>query len=198
MPAAGRAPSEGGVTDLLRAWSQGDRGAGEALFPLVYADLRRRASRCLRGERRGHTLEPTALVHEAFLRLVDQRRASWQNRAQFFAVAARMMRRVLVDHARGRKAARRGGTWCRVDLDEGAVAAGPRDLDVAALDEALDELGALDERQARIVEVRFFGGLSIEATAEALGLSVKTVKSDWRMARAFLHSRLAGAGAPRG
>ena len=188
MPTASGAPSDGAVTDLLRAWSQGDQGAGEALFPLVYADLRRRASRYLRGERQGHTLEPTALVHETYLRLVDQRKVTWQNRAQFFGVAAQMMRRILVDHARSRHAARRGGTWCRVDLEEGSLAAA--DVDVADLETALDELSALDARQARIVEVRFFGGLTIEEAAEALGLSVKTVKNDWRLARAFLHSRI--------
>jgi len=191
MSTASGAPRDGAVTDLLRAWSQGDQGAGEALFPLVYADLRRRASRYLRAERQGHTLEPTALVHETYLRLVDQRKVTWQNRAQFFAVAAQMMRRILVDHARSRHAVRRGGTWCRVDLEEGSLAAGPMDVDIAALDAALAELSALDERQARIVEVRFFGGLTIEEAAEALGLSVKTVKNDWRLARAFLHSRIA-------
>ena len=186
-----KAPDAGAVTDLLRAWSQGDQQARDALFPLVYADLRRCAARCLRGERRGHTLEPTALVHEAFLRLVDQSRVSWQGRAHFFGLAAQMMRRILVDHARRRQAARRGGTWCRVELDEGSASAGARDVDLVALDEALSELSRLDEQQARLVEVRFFGGLSIEDAAQAMALSVKTVKREWRLARAFLHSRIA-------
>lgn len=178
------------ITVLLQAWSKGNRQAGEELLPLVYAALRSRAERYLRAERREHTLQPTALVHEAYLRLVDQSRVTWQNRSHFFGVAAGMMRRILVDHARGRRAARRGGAWCRVELDDAVGSYESRGVELIALDDALTELAAIDEQQERIVELRFFGGLSIEETAEALGVSPATIKRDWSMARAWLHRRV--------
>jgi RNA polymerase sigma factor (TIGR02999 family) len=180
------------VTGLLRAWSHGDPGAADKLVPLVYDELRRQAARHLRRERRDHTLRPTALVHEAYLRLVGQRQAAWKNRAQFFAVAAQMMRRVLVDHARQHKATKRAGSWCRVSLDEGVAAGGPRDLDLVALESALAELGEIDPPKARMVELRFFGGMSLEETAEALAVSPATVSREWRMARAWLYRRMHG------
>jgi len=166
-------------------------------MPLVYQELRRRAASYLRRERRDHTLQPTALVHEAYLRLVDQRRAVWQNRAQFFAVASSMMRRILVDRARARKMAKRSGQWARVTLDDAARVTPPPDVDVLDLDAALTELAAFDERKSRIAELRFFGGLSLEETGEALGLSVATVERDWQAARAWLFKTLSGGGAAR-
>lgn len=178
------------VTGLLRAWSRGDPDAAERLVPLVYDELRRQAARYLRRERRDHTLRPTALVHEAYLRLVDQRNAVWKNRAQFFAVAAQVMRRILVDHARGHRADKRGGSCCRVSLDEGLAVREPRDLDLVDLEEALVELSTLDPRKARMVELRFFGGLRLEDTAEVLGVSPATVTREWRMAKAWLYRRL--------
>jgi RNA polymerase sigma factor (TIGR02999 family) len=179
------------VTALLRAWSKGDAEAGERLIPLVYDELRRQAARHLRRERREHTLRPTGLVHEAYLRLVEQRQAAWQNRSQFFAVAARVMRRVLGDHARRHLAHKRGGSRCRVSLDD-ADGASPaeRDLDLLALEQALTELAALDAAKARIVELRFFGGLSLPETAAVLGVSESTVSREWRMARAWLYRRI--------
>jgi RNA polymerase sigma factor (TIGR02999 family) len=182
----------GPVTSLLRAWSRGDEVAREQLVPLVYAELRRRAAGYLRRERQGHTLDPTALVHEVYLRLVDQRAVEWQNRAHFFGIASQMMRRILVDHARSQKAQKRGGDGVRVELDEAVAGGAARDLDLEALDAALDELEQLDGRQSRIVELRYFGGLSIEETAEVLKLSPATVKRDWTLARAWLHRRLKG------
>ena len=178
------------VTGLLRAWSRGDREAAEKLVPLVYDALRRRAAWHLGRERRDHTLRPTALVHEVYLRLVGQREAAWENRAQFFAVAAQVMRRVLVEHARGRGARKRGGSRCRVALDETMLAAEPRDVDLLALEEALGELQALDPAKARIVELRFFAGLSLEETADVLGVSPATVTRGWRMAKAWLYRRI--------
>ena len=188
------------VTGLLRAWSRGDPAAGEKLVPLVYDELKRQAARYLRRERRDHTLRPTALVHEAYLRLVGQDRVAWKSRAQFFGVAAQVMRRVLVDHARQRAAAKRAGGWCRITLDEGLGAPVP-DLDLVALEDALGELAALDPDKVRIVELRFFGGLSLEETAEVLEVSPSTVTREWRMIRAWLYRRLrrgtTGATGPR-
>jgi RNA polymerase sigma factor (TIGR02999 family) len=184
----GTLPTTENVTALLRAWGSGDREAGERLIPLVYQELRRQATRYLRHERRDHTLPATALVHEAYLRLVGEQ-APWSDRAHFFGVAARVMRQVLVDHARRHGAAKRGGGWTRVSLEgSGAVAplAGERDLDLVVLDEGLVELAALDPGKARVVELRFFGGLSLEETAETLGVSASTVTREWRMARAWL------------
>jgi RNA polymerase sigma factor (TIGR02999 family) len=182
------------VTGLLRAWSKGDAEAGERLVPLVYDQLRRQAARHLRRERRDHTLRPTGLVHEAYLRLVEQREAAWQNRGQFFAVAAQVMRRILVDHARQHRAHKRGGSWCRVTLDEAEAGAAPEpDLDILALEEALTELAGLDADKARMVELRFFGGLSLPETAAALGVSQSTVSREWRMARAWLYRRITRA-----
>ena len=187
-------PPPEAITALLRAWSEGDESARDQLLPVVYADLRRRAAAYLRRERRDHTLQPTALVHEAYIRLAGQRNAAWQNRSQFFAVASQMMRRILVDHARSRKAAKRPGSALRVELEEDVAAIAPLDVDLLLLDQALDELTSLDARQGRMVELRFFGGLSHEETAEALGVSLATVNRDWRLAKAWLHQRvLAGA-----
>jgi RNA polymerase sigma factor (TIGR02999 family) len=179
------------VTGLLRAWSRGDERAGDELIPLVYGELRRRAARELRRER-GATLRTTGLVHEAYLRLVGQRGASWQSRGQFFLVAAEAMRRVLVDHARARRAAKRAPGGCRVTLGEDVAVAAPLDLDVLALDRALVELGSFDPGKARVVELRFFGGLGLEETAEAMGVSPSTVTRQWRLARAWLFRRLSG------
>jgi len=183
-------PSPEAVTALLQAWSRGDAGARDRLIPLVYDDLRRRAARQLRRERSGHTLQPTALVHEAYLRLLGQKDVVWQNRAQFFGIASQMMRRILVDHARGHQAAKREGAQFRVTLDEAVAVADQRDVDLVLLDQALEELSAFDARQGRIVELRFFGGLSIEETAEALGISPATVKREWALAKAWLHRRM--------
>lgn len=181
-------PPPGEVTTLLQAWSDGDDGARDRLMPLVYQELRRRAASQLRRERRGHTLRPTDLVHETYLRLCEQN-AAWQNRDQLFAVASRLMRRILVDHARSRAAAKRGG-GLRVTLSEGAGASSPAEPDMLDLDAALDELALLDERQARLVELRFFGGLDIDQAARALEISVATANRDWAMAKAWLYRRL--------
>jgi RNA polymerase sigma factor (TIGR02999 family) len=184
------APTED-VTALLLAWSHGDREAGERLVPLVYEELRRQAARFLRRERRDHTLSATALVHETYLRLAGEG-TPWANRFQFYGVAGRVMRRVLVDHARQHGAAKRGGSWARVSLDhaERLAAAGERPLDLMALDRALDELGRLDPRKERLVELYFFAGLSLTETAEALGVSESTATRDWRLARAWLRQRV--------
>lgn len=182
------------VTALLRAWSAGDARAREQAIASVHAELRRLAGAQLRAERSGHTLQPTALVHEAYLRLVDQDRVDWQNRAQFFAVAARLMRRILVDHARRRRAAKRG-SGAVLSLDTKAVpeaSAQEPSVDVIALDEALQSLAARDERLATVVEMRFFAGMEIEEVATALGVSPATVKRDWTTARAFLYRELHG------
>jgi RNA polymerase sigma factor (TIGR02999 family) len=182
-------PSPEAVTTLLQAWSRGDESARDQLFPLVYEELRKRAAAYLRRERRDHTLPPTALVHEAYIRLIGQRSA-WQNRAQFFGVASQMMRRILVDHARARSAAKRPGSGLRVALQEDAAAVAPLEVDLILLDRALDELAALDQRQGRVVELRYFGGLSLEEIAGTLGVSLATVNRDWRLARAWLHQRV--------
>ena len=182
-----------GVTELLRAWGGGDAAALDQLVPVVYEELRRQAKRYLRHEAAGHTLQTTALVHEAYLRLVDQRHARWESRTQFFGVAAQLMRRILVDHARRHHAAKRGGSAISEPLEEDTAAAQERDVDVVALDEALTRLAAFDERQARVVELRYFTGLGIEETAEVLGISPATVKREWVMARAWLKRELSAA-----
>jgi RNA polymerase sigma factor (TIGR02999 family) len=180
------------VTALLEAWSKGDEAAREDLIPLVYDELRRVAARHLSRERRDHTLRATALVHETYLRLVEQKRARWRSRAHFFAVAAGLMRRILVDHARSHRATKRGGELRRVPLNEELVVAGSRDVELVALDGAREELSTLDPKLCRIVELRFFGGLSIEETAEVEGLSPATVKRNWNVAKAWLYSRTCG------
>ena len=179
-------PSTGHVTNLLVAWRNGDDAALEQLVPLVQAELRRIARRHMAHERGGQTLQPTALVNEAYLRLVDARHVQWQDRAHFFAMSSRLMRRVLVDGARARGYQKRGGGAPNVTLDEGRMGAKERSADVVALDDALTALAAIDQRQSQVVEMRYFGGLSIEETAEALGVSVRTVKRDWTMAKLWL------------
>ena len=184
------------VTALLLAWNKGDRDALEHLMPLVYQELHRIAAAHFRRERPEHTLQATALVHEAYLKLVNQQHAHWENRTQFFAVAATMMRRVLVDHARAQAADKRGAGATRLslcDVAEPRAIGGEADVDVLALNEALDKLAALDPRQARVVELRFFGGLDLEETASATETSVTTVKRDWTMAKAWLYRELGGA-----
>jgi RNA polymerase sigma factor (TIGR02999 family) len=179
----------GSVSELLVAWSDGDMDAREALVPLVHRELRRRAAAYLRRERRDHTLQPTALVNEAYVRLLGQQRASWQNRAQFFAVAAQIMRRILVDHARERQAAKRdGGT--RITLDDAAAIEPPIECDLLMLHDALEALARLDERQAQIVELKYFGGLSEEDVAAVLSLSRATITREWQLAKAWLYRRL--------
>ncbi len=178
------------VTQLLLQWNSGDPAARDALIPLVYSELRRLARHYLEQEKRAHTLSSTALVHEAYLRLVNQREVTWQNRAHFFGVAAQMMRRILVDHARKRASAKRGGQSLTLALDDAVASAQQNQVDLVALDEALDGLAKLDERQSRLVELRFFGGLSIEETSEVLGVSTPTVKRDWASARAWLFREL--------
>jgi RNA polymerase sigma factor (TIGR02999 family) len=181
------------VTRLLHALSAGDQVAMDQLIPLVYSELRAIASRHMRSERASHTLQTTALVHEAFLRLVDQHSTTWQNRSHFLSVAARAMRRILVDHARRRQAHKRGGGEAAISLDQvaGEVAgASGHPLDVAAVDDALVRLAELDARQAQTVELRFFGGLSVEETAEVVGISPATVKRDWQFAKAWLMREL--------
>lgn len=182
--------SKNEVTDLLIDWSKGDQDALNKLMPLVYEELRRLASRYLRNERRGHTLQTTGLVHEAYLKLVDQKNASWENRVQFFAAAAKMMRHILVDYARSRRALKRGGDYCRLSLDEAAISSEDKDPDLLTLHEALNTLAAIDPPQSRVVELRVFGGLTVEETAEALGISPRTVKREWSMAKAWLHKQM--------
>jgi RNA polymerase sigma factor (TIGR02999 family) len=185
-------PLEQNVTHLLIQWSKGDSAALDALVPLVYDQLRKLAQSYLSREQPGHTLSSTALVHEAYLRLVKQKDVTWQNRAHFFAVAARMMRRILVDHARKHNYAKRGGGAMTISLDETVASAPERELDLVALDDALEALAKLDERQSRMVELRFFGGLSIEETSEVLGISTPTVKREWASARAWLYREISG------
>ncbi len=174
------------VSKLLLNWGQGDQGAREALIPLVYDELRRLARRYLRRERRDHTLQSAALVNEAYLRLIRQEHPQWQNRAHFFGVAAQLMRHILVDHARNRAAAKRGAGAPRLTLDPDVALPQERDVDLIALDDALNQLAALDPQQSRLVELRFFGGLSIEETSVVLGVSPATVKREWATARAWL------------
>ena len=180
-----------GVTQLLVDWSNGDQRALDKLMPLVYGELRRLAGNYLRRERPGHTLQPTALVNEAYLKLVDQRNAKWRNRAHFFGVAAQLMRRILVDHARQHQAAKRGGSdQQRLSITSAEQLVKQPEVDLLALHEALEELTKIDPQQERIVELKFFGGLSIEETAEVLGISHATVERDWKMARAWLRRKL--------
>ena len=186
MTSAG--PNE--VTALLEKWSNGNRDALDDLIPIVYAELRQLARDCLRRERPDHTLQPTALTHEAFMRLIGQREVRWQNRAHFFAIAAQMMRRILVEHARKCRAVKRGGNWTRVSLDEAAGSTEPFDVDLLALDVALSRLADIDARQNQIVELRYFGGLSIEQTAEVVGVSPATVKRDWTVAKLWLRREI--------
>ena len=178
------------VTALLEAWSGGDLGARDQLIPLVYAELRRRAAAFLRHERSDHTLQPTALVHETYLRLVNQDRTVWRNRAQFLAVASEMMRRILVDRARARKMVKRSGRWARVTLLEDAARGPGPDVDLLDLNAALEELTTFDPRKARVAELRFFGGLSLEEVGHVLGTSPATTMRDWQAARAWLFRRL--------
>jgi RNA polymerase sigma factor (TIGR02999 family) len=183
------------VTQLLREWNSGSSEALEKLIPIIYEELRARAAGYLRRERPGHTLQTTALVHEAYLRLADAQDLPWQNRTHFFAIAATVMRRILVEHARKKTASKRGGSGVRLTLDEGLAVTDRADVDVIAVDEALDRLAAVDAQQARVVELRFFSGLSVEETAEALGVSSRTVKRDWAVAKAWLHRELSREGA---
>lgn len=180
------------VTQLLVAWGNGDAAALDRLMPLVYAELRRLARHYMSRERLGHTLQTTALVNEAYLRLVVQENIHWENRAHFFGIAARLMRQILIEHARGRGAAKRGGAQLRLSLSRVDRLASRPDVDLLALDEALRRLEALDPQKSRIVELRYFGGLGIEETAEVLGISPATVKREWSMARAWLRSELSG------
>ena len=180
------------ITDLLVSYGRGDKESLDKLMPVVYDELRRQAARYLRREQPGHTLQTTALIHEAYVRMVDQRNVQWQNRAHFFGIAAQMMRRILVDHARTKKRAKRGGSDIRVSLDDATVAVKGQDLDVVAVDEALTRLEKFDKQQSRVVELRFFSGLTVEETAEVMGISPATVKRDWSMAKAWLHRELSG------
>lgn len=185
----GAAPVD--VSQLLARWSGGDRDALDQLMPLIYAECRRIAARQLAAERGDHTLDPTALVHELYLRLIGQRSATWENRAQFFAVAARLMRRILVDHARAHHAGKRGGDVLFVSLRvAGDTPTDAHAVDVMAIDAALERLGALDPEQVRIVELRYFAGLTVEETAQVVGRSARTVKREWQLARAWLYREL--------
>ena len=178
------------ITEQLIAWSKGDEAALEQLIPAVYQELRRMADHYLRGEDSGHSLQPTALVHEAYLRLIDQTKVEWQNRAHFFGVAAQMMRRILIDHAKAKHRVKRGGTAIKVMLDENVNFTQERASELLALDDALQMLSRMDERKSRIVELRYFGGLTVEETAQVLGISDKTVMRDWNLAKAWLHREL--------
>jgi RNA polymerase sigma-70 factor (ECF subfamily) len=181
----------GNITLLLRAWSEGDQTALERLTPIVYKELHRLARRYMKGERPGHSLQTTALVNEAYMRLVDYKRMQWQNRVHFFAVSAQLLRRILVEHAR-RRNLKRGAGIRHVSLDEVAVSGAGRSADLVALDDAMNALARLDPRKERVVEMRFFGGLSVEETAEALKVSSVTVMRDWNTAKAWLYRELAG------
>lgn len=181
----------GEITQLLDAYSSGERDALDRLMPLVYDDLRAIAHRRLGLERPGHTLNTTAIVHEAYVKLVDQATATWRDRAHFFAVSARVIRNLLIDYARERKAAKRGGDAIRLPLNEQLAGERPRTIELLALDEALTALGRRDERLERVVECRFFGGMSMKETAETLGISLSTAERDWRKARAYLYEMLA-------
>lgn len=179
------------ITKLLHEWSDGNREALDALVPLIYAELHRQAARFLRNERRFQTLQTTALIHEAYLKLIDQPEIQWQSRTQFFAFAAKVMRHILVDHARSKLREKRGGERAKVPLEEAAmIAIDEQEIDLIALDEALKGLAKIDEQQARVVELRYFGGLSLEDTAEALKISRATAARDWQVARAWLYREL--------
>lgn len=178
------------ITDMLIAWSDGNRDAADSVLPIVYDELHRIAHRYMSRENPGHTLQTSGLINEAYLKLVDQKRVRWQNRAHFFGLAAQLMRRILVDHARKLKYAKHGGGALQVSLDEAAVASNERPADVVALDEALSALETLDPRQSRVVELRFFGGLTIPETAAALEISVDMVKREWSTAKAWLYREM--------
>ena len=180
------------VTELLLAWGGGDRSALDELAPLVLQELRRLARLQMRGERHNHTLQTTALVNEAFIRLIDLRRIRWQDRAHFLALSARLMRRILVDYARSRNYQKRGGSAATVTLDDVVVASPERGADLVALDDALEDLARVDARKSQVVELRFFGGLSVEETAEALQVSPETVLRDWRLAKVWLLREISG------
>jgi len=184
------APDENDLSEFTIGVDGRDKGALDATLPAVYAELRTLAGHYLRRERSDHTLQPTALVHEAYMRLSEQRRVDWRDRAQFFGIAAQMMRRILVNYAEARNAAKRGGDVPRITLDESVSWEGGREMDLVSLDEALTDLGQIDARQARVVELRFFAGLSIEDTAGVLGISPATVKREWSMAKAWLRHEL--------
>ena len=184
------APSPRDVTQLLKAWNNGEQAALEQLMPLVYNELHRLAHRFMGRERNAHTLQSTALVHEAYGRLIDLKSVSWQNRAHFFAVSAQLMRRILVDYARSRSYSKRGGEWRQVPLNEAVAVFQDRRTDIVALDDALRTLADIDPRKARVVEMRFFGGLSIKETAEVLNVSQETVLRDWRLAKVWLLRQL--------
>jgi len=181
------------VTQLLVSWGKGDQQSLESLIPLVYDELRRQARRYLRRERPDHTLQSSALVHEVYVRLIDQRQANWHNRSQFFGVAAQLMRRILVDHARSRGAVKRGAGVTKLAIAEEVAAIEMQNVDLIALDTSLTKLGQIDPQQCRIVELRFFSGLSIEDTADALSISPATVKRDWAMAKAWLYREISGS-----
>ena len=184
------APSQE-ITAMLRAWGEGDRAVLDQMLPLVYDELHRQAHRYLRRERANHTLQTTALINEAYLKLVDQRVVQWQNRAHFFGIAAQAMRRILVDYAKHRNREKRGGAAADLPLDEAMlIAATGQNIDLLALDAALTRLAAIDEQQARVVELKYFSGLSIEETAEVVGVSPATVKRDWQMAKAWLRHEM--------
>jgi RNA polymerase sigma-70 factor (ECF subfamily) len=183
-------PSPSEVTQLLKDWSGGDPEALDRLIPIVYAELRAIAARYLRRERRDHTLQPTALVNEAYLRLIDQKQVQWQNRAHFIGVAAQMMRRILVDHAKSHNRAKRGGGAQRVSLDEAMAVSDERATDLLELDSALTALATFDDRKSRVVEMRYFGGLTVEETAEVLKVSEMTVAREWKLAKAWLYTHI--------
>jgi RNA polymerase sigma-70 factor (ECF subfamily) len=186
-------PSAHDVTLLLRAWGGGDKKALDLLTPLVYRELRRIAGRMMAAERPNHTLQATALVNEAYVRLVDTQQVSWQDRAHFFALCARAMREILIDHARARGSAKRGGDQIVIELDEGLAAAPSPEANLLELDDAVKRLAEIDPRKSQVVELRFFGGLSFEETAEALKVSTKTVQRDWDLARGWLYRELRGS-----
>jgi RNA polymerase sigma-70 factor (ECF subfamily) len=184
-------PDNPDITRILRNWSGGDRAAFDALMPLVYEELHRQASRFLRRENHDHTLQTTALIHEAYIKLIDQRNTDWQNRSHFFAIASQAMRRILVDHARTKHRDKRGGHDRKLPLDEAmAVIDDERSVDLIALDEALTRLEAIDPQQSQVVELRYFSGMSLEDTADVLKISRSTAARDWAMAKAWLHREL--------
>ena len=183
-------PSSHNVTQMLRDWADGDKEALDKLIPVVYEELRRQAARYLRRERPDHTLQTAALIHETYLRLIDQQGVRWQNRAHFFGIAASLMRRILVDHARKDQALKRGGSAVKLPLDEAAVATSGRDMNLVALDEALTKLAAIDARKSRIVELKYFSGLTTEEVAEVLRVSPATVRHDWSLAKAWLRREI--------